>query len=61
VAAAFPDPPRRHPGWQVIGDAIKQPLPSREWIDLLSLTIQPRGDGMSAPGYAWLGDFRALQ
>ena len=26
-----------------------------------SLTVQPRGDGMSTPGYAWIDDFRALQ
>jgi len=26
-----------------------------------TLTVQPRGDGMSAPGYAWIDDFRALQ
>ena len=25
------------------------------------LTVQPRGEGMSAPGYAWLDDFRRLQ
>ncbi|MGW7680128.1 hypothetical protein ACWGID_05270, partial [Kribbella sp. NPDC054772] len=26
-----------------------------------TLTVQPRGDGMSTPGYAWIDDFRALQ
>jgi hypothetical protein len=25
------------------------------------LTVQPRGDAMSTPGYAWLDDFRRLQ
>jgi hypothetical protein len=25
------------------------------------LTVQPRGDGMDGPGYAWLEDFRRLQ
>ncbi|NIK61064.1 hypothetical protein [Kribbella shirazensis] len=25
------------------------------------LTVRPRGDGMSVPGYAWIDDFRALQ
>ena len=25
------------------------------------LTVQPRDDAMSAPGYAWIDDFRALQ
>ncbi|GLJ60702.1 hypothetical protein GCM10017576_08310 [Microbacterium barkeri] len=25
------------------------------------LTVQPRGQAMSAPGYGWLADFRALQ
>ncbi|MEU0603181.1 hypothetical protein ABZ484_33900 [Streptomyces sp. NPDC006393] len=104
--------------WQVIGDAIAHPFPSREWDDLLTespwfesekhllrdemarfrntgrlaaamygfrqvpsmtagwnskkppwllnsvfatLTVQPRGAGMSAPGYTWLDDFRSLQ
>lgn len=26
-----------------------------------SLTVQPRADAMSTPGYAWIDDFRALQ
>jgi hypothetical protein len=26
-----------------------------------TLTVQPRGDAMSVPGYAWIDDFRALQ
>jgi hypothetical protein len=26
-----------------------------------TLTVQPRGDAMSTPGYAWIDDFRALQ
>lgn len=104
--------------WQVIGDAIAHPFPSREWNDLLAesrwfeskkhllrdemarfrstgrlavamygfrqipsmtagwnankppwllnsvfapLTVRSRGAGMSAPGYAWLDDFRSLQ
>ena len=104
--------------WQVIGDAIKHPFPSRKWNEFLSSspwfeskkhflrdeldrfratgrlavatygfrqipsmtsgwsptkvpwllnsvfatqTVQPRGDGMSTPGYAWIDDFRALQ
>ncbi|HEY3514379.1 MAG TPA: hypothetical protein VGL36_34685 [Kribbella sp.] len=116
-AARYGYPPRTQV-WQVIGDAIKQPFPSRKWNDFLSsspwfeskkhflrdeldrfratgrlavatygfrqipsmtsgwsatkvpwllnsvfatLTVQPRGDGMSSPGYTWLDDFRALQ
>jgi hypothetical protein len=104
--------------WQVIGEAIERPFPSRKWNDLLSqspwfesrrhmlrdemarfrgtgrlavatygfnqipsmtsdwsatktpwllnsvfadLTVQPNGEGMSAPGYAWIDDFRRLQ
>jgi hypothetical protein len=104
--------------WQVIGEAIERPFPSRKWNDLLSqspwfeakkhllrdemerfrstgrlavatygfkqipsmtsgwsatkapwllnsvfadLTVQPSGQGMPTPGYAWIDDFRALQ